>query len=531
MKKIKAFLLHHELLIILLCIVSLLRLPSLLEPYWYGDEGIYLTLGNGIRHGMQLYRDVHDNKPPGIYVLAAIAGSMFWFRFMLLVWNLASIAVFSYIANKILPVTKKITPIRIGSIDFPRPTLATLATVLFAMLPMFAEGNIANGEIFMVLPTLIGMAALIKLWKEKVDHPLRLTIVAGIAFSLAFLIKVPAIFDAFAAGFFFYLLTRKTAGNPIKQVIQKVVGIFKIRPWLFAIAFLIPILLSIGYYASIGVLQPYLNSALLQNVGYLSSWKTGTHEASKVGQSGLMNRAIALAVFSVIVLVVSGVITAEILFASIWFAFALFGALLSERPYPHYLIQIIPPAALLLPLAIRQLQQGVRTKFKDIKTVVSLASVGLIVFCFIGALVSFYLIKFWYYPIRPYYTNYVKFMTKQISKDTYLSYFDKTLPEQYDIAEYIVSTTTPNDRVFLWGDIPTMYALTRRLPPGRFTSAYHIKDFNGYSETLIAITKEEPRIIVVDQRMDEFPGLASILFDEYRLVDQTEHFRVYKRML
>src|SRR5260221_14719740 len=93
LKKLEKFLLHHELLIMILCLVAIMRLPTLMEPYWYGDEGIYLTLGTGIRHGLTLYRDIHDNKPPVIYLIAAISGTLFWFRFILLIWNAATIAV------------------------------------------------------------------------------------------------------------------------------------------------------------------------------------------------------------------------------------------------------------------------------------------------------------------------------------------------------------------------------------------------------------------------------------------------------
>ncbi|PIV07387.1 hypothetical protein COS53_02565, partial [Candidatus Shapirobacteria bacterium CG03_land_8_20_14_0_80_35_14] len=57
----------------------LLRLPSLFEPYWYGDEGVYLALGQGIRHGLTLYSQIYDNKPPAIYYLAALTQTVFGF--------------------------------------------------------------------------------------------------------------------------------------------------------------------------------------------------------------------------------------------------------------------------------------------------------------------------------------------------------------------------------------------------------------------------------------------------------------------
>ena len=58
---------------ILLFITLILRIPSFFEPYFYGDEMIYLSIGQGIRKGLDLYTQIFDNKPPLIYLTAAIA--------------------------------------------------------------------------------------------------------------------------------------------------------------------------------------------------------------------------------------------------------------------------------------------------------------------------------------------------------------------------------------------------------------------------------------------------------------------------
>ena len=64
----------HEWLVVVLCASVLLRIPSWFEPYWYGDEGIYLTIGQALRKGVILYSQIHDNKPPLLYMMAAVAG-------------------------------------------------------------------------------------------------------------------------------------------------------------------------------------------------------------------------------------------------------------------------------------------------------------------------------------------------------------------------------------------------------------------------------------------------------------------------
>ena len=44
-------------LLAILSSVFLLRIPSFFEPYYYGDEMIYMTLGQGVRQGLTLYKE------------------------------------------------------------------------------------------------------------------------------------------------------------------------------------------------------------------------------------------------------------------------------------------------------------------------------------------------------------------------------------------------------------------------------------------------------------------------------------------
>ena len=81
----------------------LLRFPSMFEPYWYGDEGIYQTLGLGIDNGRLLYRDIFDNKPPLLYILYSIFDSdQFLLRLSSLIFGGFSIVLFFKLAQKLL---------------------------------------------------------------------------------------------------------------------------------------------------------------------------------------------------------------------------------------------------------------------------------------------------------------------------------------------------------------------------------------------------------------------------------------------
>ena len=295
----------------LLILFFFLRLPSLFEPYWYGDEGIYLALVQWIRGGLRLYYQIHDNKPPTLYYLAAMSQTVFGFRFLLLLWMIPTIYLFYRLALKFL--AKK--PAK----------LATLLFLILTSIPLF-EGNIANAEIFMLLPTIAAVYLLL-------SKPL----VSGLLLGFAFTIKVPVAIE-FAFFFLWIFVFFKD------KFLVKLKNLF-----LFTLGFSLPILLYLIYFWRQGALQPFLVSSLLQNFGYLSSWSTGTHQAS-AASGGLVTRGVIMLLLWLLAYVLyrRQKISRQFLFLFAWFFAALMGVLLPGRPYPHYLIQILPPFCLLI---------------------------------------------------------------------------------------------------------------------------------------------------------------------------------------
>lgn len=458
----------NEGLILILLLVILLRIPSLYEPYWYGDEGIYLILGQALRKGLVWYRDIHDNKPPLLYLMASLTGTVFYFRLLLIFWFGAT-TIFFY---------------RLMQVLLPKNRLAWyFSTLSMIGLTTATEGNIANGEIFMILPIILGFLLILqkKLW-----------LLSGILFSLGFLFKVPAIFDLAAAGLFLLL---------IERVECKKIG------WLI-LGFGLPIAITIIYYAFAGGLEPYVRSALMQNIGYLSSWDSG--------QSGLAGRAIVLTI-SLGTIFICGKkfkLPKMAVLTCWWFLMALFGALLSGRPYPHYLIQPAIPGAILVSWLIF-------SKNKKLKILI-LGIIALTTMAYVQ-------IKFWSYPIAAYYKNFGNYLSKKKSVDDYWLFFDDKVKQTYSVAAYLQEKTLPKDRIFIWGDEPMIYALSKRLPVGRYTVAYHVIDFNGYQETMKAWGKNPPKVVIVmDYEIKKFPEMENKLNNDYLFVDKIEHALIYR---
>ncbi len=459
-------------LISCLGLVVLLRIPSLFEPYWYGDEGIYLTLGLAIKKGLVLYRDIHDNKPPLLYLLAALAGNVAWFRAILLNWMLISTIFFWKLINYLFPKQEKLAKISL------------LFFTILSSIPLI-EGNIANAEIFLIGPIIAGFYTYLtaKKWWQY--------FLSGILFSTAVLFKMPALFD-FCALFAFVVITLNK-----KKILPTISNSF-----ILAAGFFVPLLISVAYFAFHNALGSYLSAAFLQNIGYLSSWKTGTMTSVGVtSKSGLLFRGIGVAVITFFLFIFRKKFSPAIILVFLWFLFSLFAALLSERPYPHYLLQILPPLSLLIGIL-----------FSKTAKIVKLLTLGLVVVLAANII----LVSFWAYPVFGYYSNFIQYVSGSRDQRQYFAWFDPQVNQTYSVANFLLRRTATDEPIFIWGDEPFIYALSRRLPATRLTVAYHIVDFNGYGETIQELQKQKPRwLIVMSFEKRPFPELFEFLRTSY----------------
>jgi hypothetical protein len=476
-------------LFVLLIVIFVLRIPSLFEPYSYGDEMIYLTLGEGVRQGVTLYSDLHDNKPPLLYFTAALAGNLFWFKSLLALWNLASIVLFWKLTEILL---KK---------KYKSQRLATILFAIFTTLPLF-EGNIANAEIFMVGFTLIGILLALR------DKLTPFTIIgSGICISLAALFKIPAAFDALAILFLW-----ATSVNILKR--KDFVLIVK-RYALFTLGFGIPFIAVLAWYASRGALSDYVAAALMQNVGYLSSWRPDDVQKSFVERNApLITRGLVMLTGLLILFVKRKSLSSTFIVTSAWVLSSTFAATLSERPYPHYMIQVVPSVAILFAMLIyNKTKEQVYVFFPLL----------------IAVLAPFYY-KFWYYPSVPYYKSFIQYATGGSTQAQYFDTFNTRVNRNYKIAKIVATNTKQTDTVFVWEDSPTIYALSKRLPPIKFAAGYHINEFADKKDILDQIIANKPVMIVTMPEAIPFEGLEFVLSRHYAIADTVDGAKIWRRI-
>lgn len=469
----------NEVLILILILVILLRLPSLFEPAWYGDENIYLTIGQGIRKGLVLYRDITDypNKPPLIYWLAALARSVFGFRLILMLWNLVNVTVIWKVLRLLLPKKPWI------HYSF------TLMFVLLTSLPIL-EGNITNGEIFMIMPT---TAAMLLLWQGRFFW-------AGTLFAVGFLFKVPVAADMIASGIFFLVipppaprLWRAGLFNTHKFAISIRNGLVLTMGWMWLVG------LTVGIHAWQGIPPMVLIKEMMGNTRYINTWQSGRDFLTL---ATLPARTVVVLGATILLIWCRKRINQTVLWASLWTMWALFGALLSGRPYPHYLLQVVPPLVMLMASAAYER-----------KAVINLAVVAVVLMLIWGAYVRF---NFSVYPVLAYYPNFWAYTTGKISQEEYYRRFDGRMPRNYLVAEYLREHTASSEQIYVWGTEPDVYVLTKRLPVGRLTTSFHVEDLDEYNRLNQELKQTLPKYIVwMENEPREFPELEQLLERDY----------------
>lgn len=472
------------LLIIILVVNIILRLPSLFDPVSYGDECIYLTLGQALNRGLVFYKDIHDNKPPLLYFMAALAqGKLFWLRLLTIVWNTINVYLIYKLGEKLLKSA----------------SAGLVAAIFFSIFSLLPEGRVANGEIFMIMPATLAVWLALTASKNK-SWP---WILSGLSFSLAFLFKIPIAFDFVGFMLAFFIFSQNKIRDMLKAFLDK-------RIYLILLGFLLPIILSVVYYSYHGAFTPYVRSALMQNIGYLSSWQGSNN--------GLYQRMGILLVITLMVFLLRKRIGFPFLLISLTTLYGMFGVFLSERPYPHYLMEIAPWGALMITCLLWQRHI---TQLLITTVLAGLTTLGVIKY------------NFWWYPNLPYYRNFIKYVTHQLNQEQYFRLFggDKVIND-YLVAQYIQQQTSPNDRIFIWGDGVCIYALSQRLPPGRYTVNYHIFDFNGFAETIAAINQHQPKYLIkLASESRNFADLDKVIKDFYINVATIGQALIYRRSL
>jgi len=532
----RASLFGRALLALAVLFVAVRALPILSFPLGR-DQGTYLTIGQGLLEGKQLYRDLWDNKPPGIFIayagIAKLFGRVMWSAAVV---DILLLLVISYLLFR-----------------FTEPYLGRTGAALAVMVHASLHGEmryfwIAQPETFQVACVLAGYLLMTRRgrwWKAS-------SFVAGLLLGYACWLKYNAI--AFLP-FLAFLPYLDTSGLDRER--PRLSLTISWRSWFAKVA-----LLLAGLAAMIGivlawivlkgawpamremqfeVLPRYAAMGIQRNRHYLLSAFVRTHY-----YLGVWNLWAAL-----VGLLVAWLRRDLRRFAPLFLAALVsYAAVAMQLRFHDYYFQTCNPffAALWAYLVV-SIYEGSRALARHLRRRGWKLASGLVWIAFANAI-------FWPLPdeFNKLMMRYEELREWRAEPETFYSGYPRQLPfellqGQFEVIHYLEKNAKPSDGVFLWGSNCLIYYLSGHQAPTRFVSNLGIVSLwalPSWREELIReLRNTQPRFIIVtrgdalptityvnldsEKYLEIFPGLDSFIAQNYRPAVEFESFVVYRR--
>ena len=478
---------HYIILTLILFATFIFRFPSLFEPFWYGDEGIFAAVARNLNFGGTLYATAWDNKPPMIYLTYALifnvfGVSMFWLRLITAIVVLSTAAALYEISLKILG-TKR----------------ALLATFIFGAVTSLRiiEGNLALTEIFMILPIILAMLIAIK---RNYDYISLFS--AGFLFAIASLYKQVGALEAAALGIYLFLACAK-----FTEFIKK--------GFILSCGFMIPYGVTIGYFAPKNLVGDYIFAAY-------------TYYRIYFGESPQYQVLINILKFLPIIAAISygfykkikGHVDLSHLIL-LWTACSFLGSYFSGRTYGHYLVQATPAFALII--------SSINLKPKLEKLGIFFGLVFFIPLIFLTKLLFTDFLSAG--PINQigYWKNFIEYTGNRKSASSYNSYFDNNVNRIMALDDFLRVNNAYGKSVYIWGDFPWLYAIADLKDPSRYVTSFHVFGVpNGQNEVAENLYNSPPDYIIKPpSSIGYFAKLEKLIANRYTLLAKIEDSDIF----
>jgi hypothetical protein len=462
----------------------ILRIPSLFEPHWYGDEGIYASIAYALEHGKKLYIDVFDNRLPGIYYLYALGPSEYrlvFIRLLNLIAGMMTIVGIYHIGKKL---------------ELNKYLFISLAIATWFLGSPRLEGNIANTENFFIPLTIWGA------WFALSNKRIAL-LISGMLFGCAFIIKFPPFFTFCAVGL--YLLLRHT--DTWKHKIQELC-------WT-GVGFILPILVTFTLLFFNGNLKEAIQFGLLNNTSYVTYYESATFSLE------LRTFFLVLFVAIVICLYIKKEISSPILLLFLLLLFDYYAAIFSARKYVHYLQQIVPTVALFASYLAYTVEKQKKwtMKVSMIYTFLLTLFVGVAIFLK-GEGVTVDLNE------RVYYQNALSYIMQRPPQKEELPFSFFREPQRLATVKNITHEYQTNN-IFFYTNESWIYDFTKVVPPTLFVVKYHVGMVpKGEQRVIDDLQKSQPNVIVIDKNEEPFEALQTYI-DTYYVKDKENDVFVY----
>ena len=477
-----------------------IRLPSLLHPQPIDSEAMYSVVANEIVDSGRPYIDAVERKPPLLFwtyaAIFKVAGKFNWkaLHIVALVWTLCAMAGLYVIGREL----------------FDRNTGLIAALFYGVFLHWWTWKNLTfDGEMLMNLPIIWAWAIALRRSSSRLRPEL---LPAGALLGAAFLLKQPAAIAAVPLGIYLLLPSYRISRSLTRtnSIIQATV-------------------LTVGFFAALGLVTIVLwKQGILHEAFY---WTIGDHDVPHVfWQKGIL---ITLAFIGACLPLVIGAIMGCRDQSKIWVGrtaertallglvgASTIGAAAGARFYPHYYVQLIPPLALLAaPYYARLWSRTIQPPHWLLRPAVTYAWLSFTVIAF--SIVHWTGLA----PLR-------------VPSET---------------GRYLSTHSSPDDRIFVWGQTSKIYLDAHRRPASRYIATFPLtgyvfggpipgfdtrsrilpgawtnleQDFARHPPTYIVDVQADPK--TARHPVKNFPILAKLLAERYQPVAHTAEGVIYR---
>ncbi len=302
-------------LLVCLLVAVLSRARLFGDPIYHIDENFYLLVGHQLHNGAQLYADIWDRKPPGLFAIYYLAAS---FKNAVLAYQLLAMACAALTALLIARMAMRMAS--------PRGALLA-ATLYLAMTTQFGGAG-GQSPMFYNLP--MAAAALLTGFSRTAD--VRRLMLAMLLAGAAITIKQVALFEAAFLGLFaLYRLHSAGAGK------ARLAGF----ALLFAAIGALPTLLAMAWFAGNGTFADYWQATVMSvflKQGQIFDPRT----SFRMGAMGLL---LLLPLAMTLFALRDGWRDPEVRpfchFVALWLVAALLGVISVPNFYGHYVLPML----------------------------------------------------------------------------------------------------------------------------------------------------------------------------------------------
>jgi hypothetical protein len=529
-------LLSRALLAIAVVFVVVRALPILTFPLGR-DQGTYLTIGQGLLEGKQLYRDLWDNKPPGIFIVYAGIARVFG-RTM---WSAAVVDVFLLLIISYL------------LFRFTEPYLGRAGAAIAVMVHASWHGEmkyfwIAQPETFQVVCVLAGYLLMTRRGgRSRVSQ-----FAAGLLLGCACWLKYNGVAFLPLLLFLPFLDTRGFDQDPPRVSLT-----IPWRNWLARAA-----LLLAGLAAAIGIVLAW--------IVFKGAWPAMREIQFEVlpryAAMGIQrNRHYLLSVFArtnyylgvwTLWATLVGLLVAWLRrdlrrFAPVFLAAltAYAAVVMQVRLHDYYFQTCYPFFAAIWAYLVVSFYEGTCVLARNFRQRGWGLAVGLLWIVFANAM-------FWPLPdeFNKLIMRYEELREWRADPEGFYSNYPRQLPfellrGQFDVIHYLEKNAKPSDGVYVWGSNCLIYYLSGHQAPTRFVSNLGVLSLwaqPSWREELVRdLRNAQPRFIVVtrgdalptityvnldsENYLTIFPKLDSFITENYKRVADFDTFVVYQR--